>query len=214
MDVLLFFVSIMFLFIGVGSFFCEKIRNTEQDSMLYSMLSRFVCKRDVDFTEENKNRVALLIGVSAIYVIFFTITNLSTIFVWLLSWVIPIGSIIIAFFVTYKIVTFLYSVAFGKRAKERREKKEYEASVNRNMKTEESKQKQELIRKRVEDIKRCSLYPVEQEHNNLLKELNFEKEKVQKITIELHDLMIILKKKKSELLNATEKEKFLWRNGL
>ena len=75
-----------------------------------------------------------------------------------------------------------------------------------------SMQKQEEIKIRLENIKTNLLLPVSNENKHLMENLDIERQKFYKHLADLKYLMDALQNKKKELLNASEKEKFLWKN--
>lgn len=73
-------------------------------------------------------------------------------------------------------------------------------------------QKQEEIKIRIENIKTNLLLPVSNENKYLMENLELERQKFYKYLTDLKYLMDALQNKKKELLNTSEKEKFLWKN--
>ena len=143
---------------------------------------------------------------------------------------------VIIFFVAIALVLyFLFKVFLSAKAVEKRaykkqqvlqakEKAEYEKKAlilaQKNKEEENhyhqlrvvSNKKQEEVKIRIESVKNNLLYPVAKENKELMEAIELEKNRVYKNLSELQYVMEALNKKKKDLLNMSDKEKFLWKN--
>lgn len=143
---------------------------------------------------------------------------------------------VIIFFVAIALVLyFLFKIFLSAKAVEKRaykkqqalqakEKAEYEKKAlilaQKNKEEENhchqlrlvSNKKQEEVKIRIESTKNNLLSPVIKENKNLMDSIENERQKLYKNLNEIHYLMTALQNKKKDLLNMSEKEKFLWKN--
>lgn len=150
-------------------------------------------------------------------------------------WVEKNFAVIIFFVVVALVLYFLFKVFLSTEAVEKRayrkqqalqakEKAEYEKKVlilaQKNREEENhyhqlrlvSNKKQEEVKIRIESVKNNLLSPVIKENKNLMDSIENERQKLYKNLNEIHYLMTALQNKKKDLLNMSEKEKFLWKN--
>lgn len=150
-------------------------------------------------------------------------------------WVEKNFAVIIFFVVIALVLYFLFKVFLSAKAVEKRaykkqqalqakEKAEYEKKAlilaQKNKEEENhyhqlrvvSNKKQEEVKTRIESVKNNLLSPVFKENKDLMDSIESERQKLYKNLNEIHYLMTALQNKKKDLLNMSEKEKFLWKN--